>query len=151
MPLSTDFDLSASLAVEGRTLPKPPVILKKRPAPFSLRLSAEERARLAMEAAGEPLGAYIKAKILSGTDPEGRKRRKVLTIKDREALAQALALLGATHFAQNLNQIAHGVHIGTLPVTPELEAELHEAAVHIAQIRAAIMAALGHRETADDP
>jgi hypothetical protein len=144
MPLSTDFDLSASLAVEGRTLPKPPVILKKRPAPFSLRLSAEERARLAVEAAGAPPGAYIKAKVLSDAKPEGRKRRKVLAIKDREALARALALLGATHFAQNLNQIAVGVNIGTLPVTPELEAELHNALIHVREIRAALLTALGH-------
>lgn len=33
---------------------------KKRDAPFSLRLSFEEKTELAKMAAGEPLGAYIK-------------------------------------------------------------------------------------------
>ena len=38
----------------------------KRLAPFSIRLSETDRARLALEAAGAPLGAYIKSKLLDG-------------------------------------------------------------------------------------
>lgn len=144
MSLSADFDQAAIWAVEGRSPPTTPAkAAKKRLAPFSIRLSEEERARLALEAAGAPLGAYIKSKVLGM--PEGRKRRKVQPIEDREALARALALLGATHFSQNLNQIAAGVNIGTLPVTPELEAELHDALSHIREIRTALMTALGHQ------
>ena len=37
---------------------------RKRPAPFAIRLSADERTRLEREAAGAPLGTYIKAKAL---------------------------------------------------------------------------------------
>jgi len=144
MSLSTDFDLFASLAIEGRVAPRPPVVLKKRPAPFSIRLSEEERARLAVEAAGAPLGAYIKSKALG--IPEGRKRRKVQPIEDREALARALALLGRAELSSTLSQIAHAVSIGTYLATPETEAELVAALQAVREIRALILTALGHLE-----
>ena len=145
MPLSADFDRAALLAVEGLfpiPVAKP---ARKRLAPFSIRLSEEDRARLAVEAAGAPLGAYIKSKVLGGI-PEGRKRRKVLAIKDREALAQALALLGRADLANTLSQIAHAVDIGTYLATSETEAELVAALHAVREIRALVMAALGHRE-----
>ncbi|WP_169195392.1 hypothetical protein [Devosia sp. MC1541] len=115
-----------------------------RPAPFSIRLSEADRARLAMEAAGAPLGAYIKAKILGGI-PEGRKRRKVLTIQDREALARALALLGRSDLLRSLQDMARAAEIGALAITPETEAELRDALAAVHDIRLAIIKALGHR------
>ena len=45
----------------------------KRPAPFSIRLTQNERERLVREAAGAPLGTYIKAKALG--DKPIRMRR----------------------------------------------------------------------------
>jgi len=140
MPLTENFSLSAVFQQDSKT--KKP--RNKRPAPFSIRLSQEERARLAVEAAGAPLGAYIKTK-LCGTMPLESNRRKVLTIKDREALAKALALLGRTHFSNNLNQIAHAVNMGILPVTPETEAELRAALSAVLEIRSLLMTALGHK------
>jgi len=116
----------------------------RRPAPFSIRLTEADRARLAMEAAGAPLGSYIKSKLLDGKVVE-RKCRKVLTIKDREALAQALALLGRSHLSSNLNQLAHAVNIGVLPVTLETEAELLAALQDVHEIRRLLMTALGFR------
>lgn len=144
MPLSADFDRAVILAAEGgrqNAVPSPP---KKRLAPFSIRLSLEERARLAVEAAGAPLGAYIKAKVL-GTVPVERKRRKVLAIKDREALAQALALLGRSRLSSNLNQLAYAVNIGSLPLTPETEAELRAALADIRELRCLLLTSLGFR------
>ena len=148
MSLSSDFDRAAILAVEGGLSGVASKARKKRPAPFSIRLSETDRARLAVEAAGAPLGAYIKAKVLG--DPAAptsgeRKRRKVLPIQDREALAQALALLGRSHLSSNLNQIAHGVNIGTLPVTPETESDLRSALQAVRDIRTLLLRALGHR------
>lgn len=116
----------------------------KRLAPFSIRLSETERARLAIEAAGAPLGAYIKSKVL-GEIPEGRKRRKGLTIKDREALAQALALLGRSELYRSLQDMARAAEIGALALTPETEAELLSTLKLVAEIRSAILEALGHR------
>ena len=66
-------------------------------------------------------------------------------MQDREALAQALALLGRSHLSSNLNQIAHAVNIGVLPVTPETEAELVGAVPDVRLMRRLLFSALGYR------
>lgn len=131
---------------EHFTQPAAPVLkpARKRLPPFSIRLSEAERARLALDAAGAPLGSYVKTKLFDGMAGE-RKRRKVLSIQDREALAQALALLGRSHLSSNLNQLARAVNIGVLPVTPETEAELLAAVLDVREIRHLIMTALGFK------
>jgi hypothetical protein len=137
MSVAPNFNQSAAA--------KPPK--SKRLAPFSIRLSEADRARLAIEAAGAPLGAYIKSKVL-GEISEGHKRRKGLTIKDREALAQALALLGRSELFRSLQAMAHVAEIGALALTPETEAELLSTLRLVAEIRTAILEALGHRSGA---
>lgn len=134
MPVAPGFNQTAS----GQSAPR------KRPAPFSIRLSEADRARLSLEAAGAPLGAYIKSKLLDGM-PEGRKRRKVLTIEDREALARALALLGRSDLLRSLQDMARAAEIGALALTPETESELRAAIAAVQEIRFAILDALGHR------
>lgn len=134
MSLSTEFSNSTRR-------PRPP---KKREAPFSIRLSAEDRARLAMEAAGAPLGAYIKFKLLDG-ETVGRKRRKGLSIQDREALAQALALLGRSNILSALHDLAEAARTGSLPLTPETEAEFSAALIAVKDLRALLLSALGHK------
>lgn len=119
-----------------------PPSIQKRPAPFSLRLSEDERARLIVEAKGAPLGAYIKAKVL-GSAPALRVRRTGLAVEDRQALAQVLALLGRSRLSSNLNQLAHAANIGALPITPETEADLCEALSDVRAIRRLLMTALG--------
>ncbi len=116
----------------------------KRPAPFSLRFSDDERARLVRDAAGVPLGTYIKAKVF-GTEASLRQRRTGLAIEDRQAVAQVLALLGSNRLANNLNQLAHAANIGTLPMTPETEAELLAAFRDVRAIRHLLLTALGMR------
>ena len=160
MSVTPVFNTSANLIQQaldakasGEALPseKPPRAPKaprqKRPAPFSIRLSEADRARLAIEAAGTPLGSYIKAKLLDGKAAK-RNRPKGGSIRDREAFAQALALLGRSHLSSNLNQLAHAVNIGVLPVTPETEAFLKEAVQDVKQLRHLFMTALGHVEDA---
>jgi hypothetical protein len=115
---------------------------KKRPAPFSLRLSMEERARLLAEAKGAPLGAYIKAKVLCNSLPV-RARRTGLAVEDRKALAQTLALLGRSRLSSNLNQLAHAANIGALPVDPDTVAELNAALADVRETRRLLLAALG--------
>ena len=114
---------------------------KKRPAPFSIRLSDADRARLAIEAAGAPLGAYIKAKAL-GQAPL-RMRRTGHSVEDRKALARTLALLGRSRIANNLNQLAYAANIGSLPMTPEIEAELRESLHAVQEMRRLLLTALG--------
>ena len=114
---------------------------KKRKAPFSLRLTAAERERLLQEAGGIALGAYVKAKVF-GT-PALRTRKTGSELRDREALAQVLGLLGRSHIANNLNQLAHAANIGTLPVTPETEEDLRQTLREVKAIRYLLLVALG--------
>ncbi|TCL90317.1 hypothetical protein C8J38_10833 [Rhizobium sp. PP-WC-2G-219] len=135
MSLNDSFNPAASS-------PKDHKSRAKRLPPFSLRLSADERTRLMNEAAGAPLGAYIKTKLLGSVVP-ARTRRTGLTVQDRAALAQVLALLGRSRLSSNLNQLAHLANIGALPMTPETEAELSAALSDVRAIRTFLMTALG--------
>lgn len=96
-----------------------------------------------------PLGTYIKSRLFDA-GPSVRVRRKGLTIQDREAHARALALLGSSRLSSNLNQMAHAVNIGVLPVTPETEAELYEAVRDVRSIRQLLLAALGLKPEGDE-
>ncbi len=122
---------------------------KRRPPPFCLRLSEDERTRLLAQADGVPLGAFIKAKILDAPLPPPRKRPRALaSVADQKALSQVLATLGQSRLSSNLNQLAHLANVGALPVTPELEAELAEALADIRAIRLLLLTALGFKEQA---
>jgi len=110
--------------------------------PFSIRLTLEERAALERAAVGLPLGAFVRERLF-GSDLEPRRTRGKHPVKDHEALGRALALLGASRLSSNLNQLAKAVNTGSLPVTPETERDLHSACEAVAEMRAALMQALG--------
>lgn len=137
MSISAPFQSAA----QPSDLTRPAKLRRKRPAPFSLRLSEEERAQLIAEAAGRPLGSYIWEKALGA--PVRRVRRSGCAVEDRAALAQALALLGRSHLANNLNQLAKLANIGSLPVTPDLESELTAAVADVREMRRLLVTALG--------
>ncbi|WP_449411288.1 hypothetical protein [Methylobacterium komagatae] len=96
---------------------------------------------MALEAAGAPLGSYIRAKLL-GTAPI-RTRTSGIAVEDRQALGRTLALLGQSRLSSNLNQLAHLAHIGALPLTPELEAELSGCLAEVRDLRRLLLCALG--------
>jgi hypothetical protein len=112
----------------------------RRTPPFSIRFTAEEQERLDRDRQGMRRAPYIKAKVFGGT-----ALKSAAAIADRPALAQALALLGQSRFASNLNQIAHLAHIGALTFTPEEQAELSAALRHVAEIRSLLLSALGKK------
>jgi len=58
-------------------------------------------------------------------------------------LACALSALGQSRLSNNLNQLARLAHIGALPLSPEVEAELMSAFADIRTIRDMLMKALG--------
>lgn len=114
---------------------------KKAASPFCLRLTSGERARLQSEAGSQPLGAYIRDRLLG--DRAIRRRRSRRPQVDERKLAQLLAELGASRLSANMNQLARAANIGALPVTPELEEDLQEACAAIAAMRALLIDALG--------
>ena len=119
----------------------------KKPPPFSLRLTFEERARLEELAGNEPLGSYIKRKVFDGKGV-GTKRarsRKRRPIKDEQRLAQVLAMLGQSRIANNLNQLAKAANLGTLPMMPDTERDIRRACADVALMRRELLRALGHR------
>lgn len=116
-----------------------------RPAPFSLRLTAEDRARLDRDAAGMSLGSYVRWRLFDPDKPPPRTRGK-FPVKDHQALSRVLAALGQSRIANNLNQLAAAAHLGALPVTPDVEASLNEAARQVASMRQMLIKALDVRD-----
>lgn len=137
-----DETQALSLTPTFRTAAKPSA-RRRRPAPFSIRLSATERERLINEADGAPLGGFIKARLLGGEPPPKRRKRVIAPVEDREMLARALSMLGRSRLSSNLNQLARLAHIGALPLTAEVEAELMSAFADIGTIRDLLVKALG--------
>lgn len=115
----------------------------KHPAPFSLRLTPDERAALEAQAGDAPLGAFIREKLLNGVERPRQRRRRV--DRDDEALARLLGELGNARLANNLNQLAKAANAGALPVTPETLRAILEACRDVGTMRACLLAALGFR------
>ena len=114
----------------------------KRDAPFSLRLTFEERARIEAQAGDMPVGAYIKSLLLAEDAPKYRKRRKP-PVEDRALLAQVLACLGSSRVASNLNQLAKATHVGNFYFDHDTKQSITQACDDIRAMRILLMRALG--------
>ena len=115
---------------------------RKRPPPFSLRLTAAERAQLEAQAGTQPLGTYIRSRLFDGKAPK-RPRATARPVQDQQALSQLLALLGSLRLSNNLNQLAKAANCGALPVDEGVEKELSDACAEIRWMRQILMSALG--------
>lgn len=110
--------------------------------PLTLRLTLEERRRLEELAAGMTLSAYIRACVFA-EETRRRKSRPKTIVADKKAVAEALALLGQSRVASNLNQLAYQANIGALIIEEEEQAQLSEATEYLAAIRTLLLQALG--------
>lgn len=61
-------------------------------------------------------------------------------------MAQVLALLGKSHIANNINQLARAANTGSLPVNIETERALNDAANDVARMRKMLIETLDLRE-----
>lgn len=127
---------------EFNRIAKPEAKKADYPPPFSLRLTYEERARLDAERGSKTLAAYIRERLF-GENAAPRKKRGNSPVQDKEALGRMAGALGQSRLSQNMNQLAKAVNSGSLPVTPETEGEIKEACREIAEMRAALLTALG--------
>lgn len=114
----------------------------KREAPFSLRLTFEERTRLRRAAGDLPIAAYIKSLLFADDAPVYRSRGKT-PVKDHKALAEVLACLGASRIANNLNQLARAANSGSFYFDRETKAQINAACGDIQVMRQLLMSALG--------
>jgi hypothetical protein len=128
------------LSMAGELLMKRP--REKREAPYSLRLTFEERAKLNDNAGTMPVGSYIKS-ILFAEDAPKYRRRKSSPVKDMKALADVLAALGATRIANNLNQLAKATNIGNFYFDEDTKRDLKRACDDVRVMRQVLMHALG--------
>jgi hypothetical protein len=110
----------------------------KRTPPFSIRLSKDERAELEKRAtaAGLTIGGYCKSVIFNSPPPRRSRRPPI----DKIELARLLGEIG--RLGNNLNQIAHKLHMESLIEIPELESALKDLAI----LRASVVMALGYKE-----
>ncbi|MBL8567942.1 MAG: hypothetical protein JNK84_02550 [Phreatobacter sp.] len=106
----------------------------KRLKPISVRVNADELARLRAIAADQPLSTYLKQTALGRT-----------ASNPKATTAQALAQLGQSELALSLRTMAAAARAGALPVSIELEAALWRACADIADMRAALLRELGVR------
>lgn len=109
--------------------------------PVTLRLTPEERERLEELAAGLTLSAYIRACVFAKEEKRCKSRPKDV-VADKKAAAEALALLGQSRIASNLNQLAYHANIGALMVGETENAQIAEAYSHVLSIRSLLMQAL---------
>jgi hypothetical protein len=122
----------------------------KYPPPFSLRLTFEERTKLDTLRGSMPLGRYIREQLL-GKDAAPRKKRGRHPVKDHEALGRVLGALGSSRLSSNLNQLARASNSGSLPVSPETEADLRQACEDVKAMRQELLRALGSLSDGGEP
>lgn len=109
---------------------------------ISLRVTAEERAKLEREAAGLSLSAYLRDRLLNGVATPRRTRGK-FPVKDHEALARVLGRLGRSHLYTDLQRLLLAVEEGRVPLEKDMEAELRTACAEITAMRRDLVTALG--------
>lgn len=112
--------------------------------PISIRLTDEERAMLERRAGNYALSAYIRLKLFDVQTSRSTTNKS--PTKDKQALAQVLALLGKSSLASSMADLAHGARLGTLLVSEETEASIKKACTDIATMKSALMRALGIQE-----
>lgn len=107
--------------------------------PFSIRLSEDERQALELAAGTRPLGTYIRSLILDGPPRRTRTRRPAA---DRVAMGRLLALMGRSRFGPGLADLAAAVRLGTVDLTPELQAQVEVACADIREVRTLLLRAM---------
>lgn len=117
--------------------------------PFSIRLTPGERTELERRAGKQALGDYIRERLFGTASRPNQvvSRAKPRAVAaDKEVLATVLARLGQSDLARSMAALAHSARLGTLPVSPEIEATIGRACQHIATMKSALMAALDIKE-----
>lgn len=112
-----------------------------RPTPFSIRLSADERAYLERKAGTRPLGRYIRGKLL-GDEEAPRKAARTASI-DYAMLGQVLGVLGKSELATHLCLLAAAAEAGRLELAERDRAALKHACEDVREVRALLVSALG--------
>lgn len=115
---------------------------KKYTAPFSMRLTDNERTFLDQQCGSLSWAGYIRKCVFDGKTAKPRRPVK-RAVPDTALLAKVLYELGASRLSSNINQLAKHANMGTLDVSPETEREIENACREIHTMRMLLIAALG--------
>ena len=112
--------------------------------PFSIRLTPAERARLQDDAAGEPLGAYVKKTLFAPTTKAAARRAMI--DHHRVLIAQVLAMVGSSGIGDALTSMAVAIKMGTIANEEEILEALNGAQEELSEIRSELLKALDIRK-----
>jgi len=118
--------------------PKP-----KRPAPFSIRLSEDERAFLARKAGNKPLGTYVRSTLLG--DAETRRKPSRAPSIDYALLGQVLGMLGKSEQLSCLFMLLVAAEADRIELDESESQALRETCEDVREMRALLIQALGLR------
>lgn len=135
-------DIAPDAAADFECAARPGRGKRRDLSPLTLRLTQDERAELERLAAGMTLSAYVRG-CLFAKEAKRRKRRARTFVADKSAAAEALALLGQSRIASNLNQLAHHANVGQLFWGAAEKDHIAEANAHLRAIRGLLVQALG--------
>lgn len=116
---------------------------RKRPSPFPIRLSAEERAILERKAGNRSLGSYIRGQLL-GEAEIPRKATRAPSL-DRVALAQILGLLGKSEQVSCLFLLLAAAEGQRVSMADEHSTALQDACADVREMRRLLIEGLGLR------
>ncbi|MEZ5837937.1 MAG: plasmid mobilization relaxosome protein MobC [Geminicoccaceae bacterium] len=114
---------------------------------ITLRLTDEEAAKLERMSAGMTVSAFVRGCVFGDRSARRRPRDRRPVASEIE-LAQALAMLGQSRIANNLNQLAYQANTGTLALDEGVHRQIEEAYAYVAAMRKSLLHALGR--TVDD-
>ncbi len=115
---------------------------KKYAAPFSLRLTVEERKRLDAIAGDMPVGVFIRSRLFDAPSPRRRMTRRMHA--DQALLAKIWVELRHQHISKNLNRVMKAIEEEDLETSDQLEMQLHLLRSDLRRLRRYIREALGH-------
>ena len=141
-PIKTDVKLRRDFAAGSNNTPKHK---KKRAAPLSIRLSANERTWLEEQAGGMPIGTYVKSRLFAANDNTPPRTRGRAPIKDHEELAKVHGKFARFDVFLTIKGLLKAIEKGNIRLKPKTEDALVSACEDISDIRHHVMKALGTR------
>lgn len=115
---------------------------------LTVPMSPEQKSELARRAGARPVSSYARDILFPAHDNAPAMPRRIRRNKNREAFAAAvLAQLGKCEAAGSLREIARGVRLGTIVVSPETDAALRQAANDVSAAARAALRILAVRLT----
>ncbi len=141
---SRQFDLAG--VFNDKAAPTPAREKKQRTVPLSIRVTAEEKARLEAMAGAQALSTYVRQKLL-GEDAAARPKRYRKKPQapgiDHVEVARLLGMFGRSELATSILALNLAIESGEWTPSPEIEERITRACTQIHEIRLVLIHALG--------